>query len=166
MTRRPAVLRSRIPVVALLAGLSCGLVACTPSASPTRTVTTAPEASQVAPTATPDAPVLQPDGTAEENLPLFAEITADVWAHTASSSGRAYIDALVDAGFDKSAMQVTEDLTTVGNAAESIQFSVRWGDRQCLVGQVGPSTGEPVTMVMDQLAEGRCLVGRTRPIDW
>ena len=129
-------------------------------------MTTAPEASQVAPTATPDAPVLQPDGTAEENLPLFAEITADVWAHTASSSGRAYIDALVDAGFDKSAMQVTEDLTTVGNAAESIQFSVRWGDRQCLVGQVGPSTGEPVTMVMDQLAEGRCLVGRTRPIDW
>ncbi|MCC2029926.1 hypothetical protein KEC56_10430 [Microbacterium sp. YMB-B2] len=89
-----------------------------------------------------------------------------MWAHTASSSGRAYIDALVDAGFDKSAMQVTEDLTTVGNAAESIQFSVRWGDRQCLVGQVGPSTGEPVTMVMDQLAEGRCLVGRTRSIDW
>ncbi|WP_227530902.1 DUF6993 domain-containing protein [Microbacterium tenebrionis] len=166
MTRRPALLRSRIAVVALLAGLSCGLVACTPSASPTRTVTTAPEATQVAPTATPDAPVLQPDGTAEENLPLFAEITADVWAHTASSSGRAYIDALVDAGFDKSAMQVTEDLTTVGNAAESIQFSVRWGDRQCLVGQVGPSTGEPVTMVMDQLAEGRCLVGRTRSIDW
>ncbi len=169
MTRRPAVLRARIAVVALLAGSSCGLAACTPgvapSPSPTRTATAAPAATDE-PAATPDTPVLHPDGTAEENLPLFAEVTAGVWAQTGSSSGRAYIDALVDAGFDKAAMQVTEDLTTVGNAAESIQFSVRWGDRQCLVGQVGPSTGEPVTMVMDQLAEGRCLVGQTRPIDW
>lgn len=63
-------------------------------------------------------------------------------------------------------MQVTQDLSTVGNAAESLQFSVRWGDDLCLVGQVGPSTGEPVTMIMDQLAEGRCLIGNTRSIDW
>lgn len=163
MTRRPAVLRARIAVVALLAGGSWGLAACTPSVAPSPSPTrTATEASD----ATADAPVLHPNGAAADNLPLFAEVTAGVWAQTGSSSGRAYIDALVAAGFDKSAMQVTEDLTTVGNAAESIQFSVRWGDRQCLVGQVGPSTGEPVTMVMDQLAEGRCLVGQTRPIDW
>ena len=44
-----------------------------------------------------------------------------------SVAGRAYIDALVAAGFDKAAMQVTPDQTTVGNPAESIQFSVRWG---------------------------------------
>jgi len=163
VTRRPAVLRARIAVVALLAGGSCGLAACAPSVapspSPTRTATGAPDA-------TADAAVLHPDGAAEDNLPLFAAVTADVWAENGSASGRAYIDALVAAGFDKSAMQVTEDLTTVGNPAESVQFSVRWGEDACLVGQVGPSTGEPVTMVMDQLAEGRCLVGRTRPIDW
>lgn len=163
MPRRPSVLRSRIAVVALTASVGLGVVACSPTPEP------APTASPVGtPTPSPvaEAPALHPDGTAEDNLPLFAAVTGEVWAASGSSSGRAFIDALVAAGFDKAAMQVTQDLSTVGNAAESIQFSVRWGDAECLVGQVGPSTGEPVTMVMEQLAEGRCLVGSTRPIDW
>ena len=163
MLRRPAVLRSRIAVLALLAAGSWGLAACAPSAapspSPTRTATDSPDP-------IPEAPVLHPGGTAEENLPLFARITSDVWADSGSTSGRAYVDALSEAGFDKTAMQVTPDLTTVGNPVESLQFSVRWSDGACLVGQVGPSTGDPVTVVIDQLAEGRCLVGDTRPIDW
>jgi hypothetical protein len=92
-------------------------------------------------------------------------VTAAVWASPEQVSGRAYIDALVAAGFDKSAMQVTPDETTVGNPAESIQFSVRWGE-ECLVGQVGPATGAPVAIVVPILAEGTCLVGETRPIDW
>lgn len=106
------------------------------------------------------------DGSAEDNLPLFSAVTAQVWSSEGRSSGRSYIDALIAAGFDRTAMQVTQDVTTVGNPAESLQFSVRWGTTQCLVGQVGPSTGEPVTAVMPQLAEGRCLVGATRAIDW
>lgn len=110
--------------------------------------------------------MLHPDGTAEDNLPLFTAVTEKVWKGKDGTSGRAYIDALVKAGFDKKAMQVTQDASTVGNAAESMQFSVRWGTAECLIGQVGPSTGEPVTIVMDQLAEGRCLIGDTRPIDW
>ncbi len=89
-----------------------------------------------------------------------------MWSSDQKVAGRAYIDALVAAGFDRSAMQVTQDVSTVGNPAESIQFSVRWGDDECLVGQVGPSTGQPVTVVLPQLAEGRCLVGETRAIDW
>ncbi|MBY6061107.1 DUF6993 domain-containing protein [Microbacterium esteraromaticum] len=107
-----------------------------------------------------------PDGTAADNLPLFAQITAQVWASDQRSSGRAYIDALVEAGFLREHMQVTADVSTVGNPAESLQFSVAWGETECLIGQVGPSTGEPVTAVMPQLAEGRCLIGQTRPIDW
>ena len=110
--------------------------------------------------------MLVTDGTAAQNLPLFAATTAQVWATDQRTSGRAYIDALTAAGFDRAAMQVTQDQSTVGNAAETLQFSVRWGDTECLVGQVGPSTGEPVTVVMPQLAEGRCLVGSTRAIDW
>ena len=106
------------------------------------------------------------DGTADDNLPLFSAVTAQVWASDQKVSGRAYVDALIAAGFDRAMMQVTQDVSTVGNAAESIQFSVRWGDSECLVGQVGPSTGAPVTVVMPQLAEGRCLVGATRAIDW
>lgn len=128
-----------------------------PSANPESTPTTSP---------TQDAPVFQPDGSAEDNLPIFAAVTNRVWATEERASGRAYVDALVEAGFDRTAMQVTQDLTTVGNPVESLQFSVRWGEKECLVGQVGPSTGDPVTAVLDQLAEGRCLVGNTRPIDW
>lgn len=128
-----------------------------PSPEPTSTSTAAPA---------PTEPVYLPAGTAEDNLPLFAAVTAQVWAADDRGSGRAYIDALIAAGFDRAAMQVTQDVTTVGNPVESLQFSVRWGDTECLIGQVGPSTGEPVTVVMPQLAEGRCLVGGTRAIDW
>ncbi len=115
---------------------------------------------------TPAAPVLVPDGTAEENLPIFTAVAESIWATDQRGSGRAYIDALVGAGFDRESMQVTQDQSTVGNTAESLQFSVRWGQKDCLVGQVGPSTGQVVTVVMPQLAEGRCLIGTTRPIDW
>jgi hypothetical protein len=89
-----------------------------------------------------------------------------VWESEQRGEGRAYIDALVAAGFDRDAMQVTNDQSTVGNPVESLQFSVRWGATECLIGQVGPSTGQLVTQVMPQLAEGRCLIGATRPIDW
>jgi hypothetical protein len=105
------------------------------------------------------------DGSAEDNLPVFTATVEEVWASEDRESGRAYIDALVTAGFDKSAMEVTEDFSTVGNAAESIQFAVMWGD-ECLAGQVGQATGDPVTTVLPALAEGTCLVGNTRAIDW
>jgi hypothetical protein len=109
---------------------------------------------------------LLPDGTADDNLPLFTAVADAVWASDQRGAGRAYIDALIAAGFDREAMQVTQDTSTVGNPAESLQFAVRWGDTECLIGQVGPSTGQVVTAVMPQLAEGRCLVGTTRSIDW
>lgn len=110
--------------------------------------------------------MLVPEGTASDNLPLFAAVTAKVWAGPDQVHGRAYVDALAAAGFAKDRMQVTADRTTVGNPVESLLFSVAWGDKECLIGQVGPSTGTPVTKVVPQLAEGRCLIGETRPIDW
>lgn len=144
--------------------LATALTACTPEPDATGDPTAAPEP---APTATtPAEPTLVADGSAADNLPVFAAVTAQVWASAENVRGRAYVDALVAAGFDKAAMQVTADESTVGRPAESILFSVRWGETECLIGQVGPSTGEPVTVVADQLAEGRCLVGATRAIDW
>ena len=62
-------------------------------------------------------------------------------------------------------MQVTADTSTVGNPAESIQFSVLWG-AECIVGQVGSATGDPFTVIVPALDEGACLIGETRPIDW
>ncbi|WEK59737.1 MAG: hypothetical protein P0Y60_10145 [Candidatus Microbacterium colombiense] len=159
--------RSSVPR-SVLAGsaalmLLIGLAACTDAPSPEPS--TSPSASPTA-SVTPTAPALVPDGSAEDNLPLFTAVADSVWATGDKGAGRAYVDALVEAGFDRSAMQVTQDASTVGNPAESLQFSVRWGTSECLIGQVGPSTGQVVTAVMPQLAEGRCLIGTTRAIDW
>jgi len=143
-----------------------GLSACT-GESPAP-ASSAPPADTGATTAPPTAaaPVtLVSDGSAADNLPYFSRIVADVWAGPDNVAGRSYIDALTAAGFDKSAMQVTQDESTIGNPAESIEFSVRWGD-QCLVGQVGPSIGSPVSTVLPGLAGGGCLIGNTRAIDW
>ena len=167
--RKSARVRVGAALAVLLAGLA--LAGCTqspapePSGGPTGSGSSAggPDASPTS-TAAPE-PTLVPDGTAADNLPLFTAVTASVWASEERAAGRAYVDALVEAGFDKAVMQVTRDLSTVGNPAESIQFSVRWGD-ECLIGQVGPATGDPVTVVVPVLAEGTCLVGETRPIDW
>lgn len=145
-------------------GLSLTLLAgCAPE--PTPTPTPSPSASAGPETGAP-APAFLPEGTAAENLPIFTQTAQAVWASERRAEGRAYIDALIGVGFDRAAMQVTNDLSTVGNPAESIQFSVRWGESECLVGQVGPSTGGLVAKVLPQLAEGRCLVGETRPINW
>lgn len=160
-----SVLRSTIAAAAV-ATLVAGLTACTPAApSDPAPTETSPAAGQT-PAPSETGPVLVVDGSADDNLPLFTAVTAQVWSSDSRGSGRAYVDALIAAGFDRAAMQVTQDVTTVGNPVESLQFSVRWGETECLVGQVGPSTGEPVTAVLPQLAEGRCLVGATRAIDW
>ena len=168
MLRRPVTVapRAALPAVGALV-LTLALAACAPathsgsSAPATPSGAGAATASSSSPATSSAAPVLVPSGSADDNLPLFRAVTARVWASEQRASGRAYIDALVAAGFERSAMQLTEDHSTVGNPAESIQFSVRWGDRECLVGQVGPSTGDPVAAVLPQLDGGACLVGRT-----
>lgn len=136
-------------VVVLLSG-------CTAAPRPT-TSTPAPQIT-VAPSS---APTLHPDGSAAENLPVFTAVVDQVWAGPSKATAAAYVDALTTAGFTRADMQMTADTSTVGNPAESIQFSVRWGQTDCLVGQVGPSTGNPVTTVLPQLAGGRCLIGTT-----
>lgn len=148
--------------LALAAGLLSGCTG-SPAADPTTAPAASTGTSQPTPTATA-APQLHPDGSAADNLPLFTAVTLDVWGSADRGAGLAYVDALVAAGFDRAAMQVTADTTTVGNPAESVQFSVLWGD-ECLVGQVGEATGDPVTAVLPALADRTCLIGRTRPID-
>ncbi|UGB33958.1 hypothetical protein LQ938_08615 [Microbacterium sp. cx-55] len=158
----------RLPAsLLIIAAGAVALAGCTgttpaPSLSPSPTVVVSDTPSA---TPTPTGPALVPEGSADDNLPYFAELVAQVWNGGDRVSGRAYVDALVAAGFDKSAMQVTADQSTVGNPAESIQFSVRWG-QECLIGQVGPATGNPVSIVAEGLPDGGCLLGRTRTIDW
>jgi hypothetical protein len=158
------------PVAALALAAVVALAGCTAN-EPPRPPETAPSATtsgsaESAPAPSPTiAPTLESSGSANDNLPLFTRVTRDVWGGPAQASGRAYVDALVAAGFDKTAMQVTPDQTTIGNPAESIEFSVRWGE-ECLVGQVGPAIGDPVAAVLPGLSTGGCLIGQTRAIDW
>lgn len=105
-----------------------------------------------------------PDGTAAENLPVFASVVDAVWTSETPLQGSAYIDALATEGFAIADMERTADLSTVGEPAESIQFSVRWAD-ECLIGQVGPGFEAPVTIVAPLLAEETCLVGATVPVE-
>jgi len=147
--------------IVLLPGCAPGLqTSPAPESSAPSTVASTP-----APTPTPTEPALDPDGGAEDNLWLFTQVMESVWDTDDRVKGRAYIDALVRAGFDKASMEVTKDRSSVGIPADSIQFSVRWADA-CLVGQVGPSTKTPTAVVLPHLPTGRCLVGETRPIDW
>jgi hypothetical protein len=166
VSRRPSIAALRTTVVVLALTLAVPLAGCAPVGQAPSSTTGSPAttgATQSPATASP-APTLVPGGTADDNLPLFRAVTARVWSSDQRASGRAYIDALVAAGFDRGAMQLTEDHSTVGNPAESFQFSVRWGDAECLVGQVGPSTGDPVTAVLPQLDAGACLIGKTAPV--
>jgi len=152
-----------LAVAALGAGALTGcslLPGAEPTESPSVTPTTAPAEGDLA-----NDGEFNADGTAADNLDIFTSVMNTVWASDEKAQGRAYVDSLVEAGFDKSQMQVTEDLSTVQLAAESIMFSVKWGD-ECLVGQVGPDTGEPVAAVEDVVAGGVCLMGNTREIDW
>ena len=162
MSRRQRGLRAA--AVALAALLPLAGCTSTPDADPTPVPTVAPSASATPTETTPPPPELVPEGDAAANLPYFTHVVAGVWATEDRSRGMAYIDALVAAGFAMADMQLTSDTSPGGHAVDSVQFSVRWGDAQCLIGQVGLSTGEPVAAVMPQLAEGRCLVGETVPL--
>jgi hypothetical protein len=72
-------------------------------------------------------------------------------------------DGLAAGGFDKSTMQVTADTTSIGRDADSVQFSVLWG-QDCLIGQV--SGAGYTSQTAPVLGTGACLVGSTRAIDW
>lgn len=150
--------------VAIAAGVLLGLTGCAAHAddptiavgSPSPSASTVPSSSQAAPIASSAAPVGE--------LARFDRVARAVVAADPAAHGRAFIDALVRAGFDKTAMQVTADRTSVGLPAPSVQFSVLVGGT-CLIGQYGPESGGYHGITAAPVG-GRCLIGRTRPIDW
>ncbi|KGJ73505.1 hypothetical protein GY21_11060 [Cryobacterium roopkundense] len=145
--------------------LAIPLAGCTAGAgepSPTATDTASPSASATA--TPPPPPALQPELSASANLGYFDSI-ANAVAATNPADGRAYIDALVAGGFDKSAMQLTFDRTHVDLAADFVQFSVQFNG-ECLIGQYGPASGGYHSMVAPILGSGTCLLSVTRQIDW
>jgi hypothetical protein len=156
--RRALVLGAAALVVPSLAG--CSLIG-TAGGGEAPPPTPAPSAS------TPDsadAPAtLVPGGTAEENRPLFDAVSSSVIAADPDADGRAIVDALIAAGFDRAAIEVTDDTTAIGRAADAIQFSVLASDG-CIIGE--RSGSGYAGLVAPVLGTGRCLVGETRVIDW
>lgn len=153
--------RAALAVSALAAGLALLLAGCVdaPAPDPTSTATTDPTAAP-----TPSVPpTYDPEGSAADNQAYFDFVIAQLLEANTAPQGRDLIDALVNGGFDKAAMEVTPDQTSVRLDADSIQFSVRMGD-DCLVGDWGQ--GSFSSAVLPVLPTGLCLVGTTRPIDW
>ena len=156
-------------LAAVSAVAALALAGCTASATSATSATSAPEADRTVsgspfPSSSASAePRLVYTGTARQNLPFFDLVNQRLIAKGGTPRGRDFVDALVAAGFAKTAMQVTRDTTTVGLQADNIQFSVAVnGD--CLIGQYG-NIGYAST-VQPELNTGRCLAGDTRPIDW
>ena len=147
-------------VVVVLGLAGCSLLPQSPSASPVPSV-----AAPVASDGPEAAPGVRLDLPAADNLAFFDSVNLAVVAADDSAGGRDFIDALTAAGFDRAAMQVTADRTTIDLQAGSVQFSIRLGD-ECLVGQYGPESGGYHGAVRPALGHGGCLVGQTRPIDW
>ena len=79
------------------------------------------------------------------------------------AGGRSIIDALVAGGFEKKNMQVTADRTSVDLQADNKEFSVKINGG-CIIGQAGNVGFSVITASV--LATGRCLIGKTRTIDW
>jgi hypothetical protein len=158
------------PAVIALAAL-LGLSACSPAAplepagAPATAVPDPSAPPDAVPTTVGAAPAVQPGASATDTLPFFDSVNVAVTRVDPSAGGRAFIDALAAAGFDRGAMEVTADTTTIGEPADSIQFAVRFAG-ECLVGQYGPASGGYHGAVRPALGTGACLVGRTRPIDW
>lgn len=141
------------------------LAGCAPQVAPA-TSTPTPVVTSAAPTPKPTAaPVFIPGGTAAANKVFFDTVNAQtIQAAGGSPDGPAFITALRTAGFPADVMEVTQDITTVGVKADSIQFSVKMADA-CLVGQWGAVVGF-VSVTAPVLSTGKCLIGETRTIDF
>lgn len=153
-------MRNRIVGAGVIAALAALLLAgCVDAPEPTPEPTTEPTSAPIEPTE----PELDLEGTAGDNLEYFDAVNAELVAAGGALDGRAFIDNLVAAGFPKTDMEVTNDVTAINGTADNIQFAVRLNGG-CLIGQYGNVGYQSTTAPL--LATGRCLVGQTRLIDW
>ena len=156
--RKVGVRASVVTVVALsLIVAGCAPVDAEPVPTPTVSAAPLPTA-----TAEPD-PEFVAGGTAGQNRPYFEFLLTGLLATDSQPTSQTIVNTLANGGFDKASMEVTADITPVGQRADSILVSVKVDD-QCLIGQVIGS--ELTTQLTDVLGTGRCLVGRTLSIDW
>ena len=105
------------------------------------------------------------DGPADE---ASAAQDAELDAFRAALQGQsprdpeALVAAVVAAGFERSAIERTREVDSLGAPVTFLEIAVRVDDG-CLVGQVGD--GEPLALRADALGGERCLVGDVVGLD-
>jgi hypothetical protein len=157
--RETGVREKALAAVALSAALVAGLTGCMNAPPPMPT----PTPVSPSPGATgPVEPQIDLAGTAAQNQAYF-DLVNSATVQAGGRDGRSFIDALVAAGYSKESMEVTRDRTSINAQADNYQFSVQLNGT-CLIGQYG--TAGYASFAGPVLADGHCLVGDTRPIDW
>ena len=101
-------------------------------------------------------------GSAEENLPYFDWILTEAGAGAGTLSGADAVAVLVDAGFDATLIEVTEDFTSIQLAADSVTIAVRI-QGACALGQWSKTWY--ASSVGPVLGSGTCLLGDTASLD-
>ncbi len=157
--------RSRAAAVVLTSVVVVGLAGCS-MFDGRGTDDAQPSSPSGIPSSTPSAaPSTPPSSEGEARPPSDAEALARfdasnraVIAGVASPTATAFVDSLVEAGFDPASIEVTSDTTTLGERADSIQFAVRIDDR-CLIGQYGAGSDGYRSTEAGVLGTGGCLVG-------
>lgn len=109
-------------------------------------------------------PTYSADLTSAEAHTLLDRTIKQLLAKNDNPDGRTVVDTLTTAGFSKASMELTPDTTSIGRTVDSIEFSVLWKKKVCLLGQVGTAGFSGGTAPV--LSTGKCLVGTTRAIDW
>jgi hypothetical protein len=147
-----------VPLVVVVSVVLGGCVQHTATGKPHAVPTPEPSSTVVV-------PVYNSNGTAKQNLPYFRLVGHALLDNNASanSHGKTIVDWFVAHGFQKAAMQVTPDKTSIGLDAWNIEFSVEL-NKTCLIGQAG-NTGFQ-SFAAPLLATGKCLIGTTRTINW
>jgi hypothetical protein len=149
--------------IALAAGLVLVLAGCSAAKDDPTIATSNRVSMSAAPTSAPARSAgVASRAAAQLELAAFNRVNGRTVLRNHAADGSAFIDGLVTAGFRRGTMEVTEDRTTIGLRAPSVQFSVLWRG-VCLIGQYGPESGGYHAVATAPLA-GRCLVGKTRTI--
>jgi hypothetical protein len=152
--------KRRIAFIALAAAAVVVLAGCVP----TEPMPTPTSSGSKSPTPTPTPiPTFDPSGTAEENLLFWRYTVEKLYKNHGLPDGATVVQALVDAGFVKTDMEITPDYTAISEPVDSIIFSVRFNG-ECLIGQLFSYSWNYTRAPM--LGTGTCLVGATRPIDF
>lgn len=158
-----------ILLIVTLAGLATGCSQSSPTAQPSvqpNTPSATQASSDPAATAAP-LTTFQPVSGPAENLVLFDALAQQTLSTIQDPSGDDFVNALIAAGAQVSAMQLTSDQTTEGKRVDSVFWSLLIDD-DCMVGQYRPLEQDPekpkyVSTVLAPVG-GKCLIGETDPV--